>query len=230
MPTSNSQHDKVPAWVWCSLVPAFGALSIIYAGVKSKTQRWIYLGLGIFVAALVLASHELAVVVWVAQIVTAFYLRRSFLKKVVPTEHLSTYGQVASLPGLGGKVDINRCSKDELVRVLGLPIVYANNIELIQNEGYLFTHLEELSEIAGLPESYLSRIEPLVMFTYDCRRDSQFSWRRVNSFDVDELIAVGVHLNNAERIVAERQKGDFKSVADLQKRTKISFKDLEVLL
>jgi len=232
MSTSNSWFEKIPAWVWCSLIPTFGALAIVYAGVKSNTPRWMYLGIITFMASLVFSSHGLAAVIWIAQIATAFYLRRSFLVKTIPYGYPSSGDQrlTKSLTSFREKLDINRCSKDELVQVLGLPIVYANDIEFLQSEGYLFTYLEELSEIAGLPESYLKRIEPLVMFTYDSRRDFQSSWRRANSFGVDELVAAGVQLNVAEKIVVERQKGDFKSVLDLRKRTKVSFQALEMLL
>lgn len=232
MSTSNSWLEKVPAWVWCSLIPTFGALAIVYAGLKSNTSRWIYLGITTFIASLILSSHGLAAVIWIAQIATAFYLRKSFLVKTMPDGYLPLGDQrlTRSLNSFHGKLDINRCSKDELVQVLGLPIVYANDIEFLQSEGYLFTYLEELSEVAGLPESYLKRIEPLVIFTYDSKRDFQSSWRRANSFGIDELVTAGVQLNVAERIVVERQKGDFKSVLDLRKRTKVSFQDLEMLL
>jgi hypothetical protein len=57
-------------------------------------------------------------------------------------------------------MDINIYSRDEMVWHLGLPILYANDIDAIRTEGYRFTCIEELSEIAGLPESYLPKLQP----------------------------------------------------------------------
>ena len=119
------------------------------------------------------------------------------------------------------KIDINSCSHDELVHKLGLPIVYANDLKSLAQEGYIFTHLEELSEVAGIPESYLKQIEPLIAFHYNIHKESDVSWRRLNSFSVDELVACNLEETTAEKIVSERNKGIYKSLIDVRKRTGI---------
>ena len=57
-----------------------------------------------------------------------------------------------------GKIDINQCTKDQMVYDLGLSIIYANDIEILRNEGYIFTDIDELAEVVGIPESVLRRI------------------------------------------------------------------------
>lgn len=134
--------------------------------------------------------------------------------------------QADNLPRFGGKktLDINTCSKDEMVKILGLPIVYANHIESLQNEGYIFTHLEELSEIAGIPESYLPKIAPLINFSYDEKLENYLSWRRVNTFSQEQLIELGLSMEVAQKIVKERHKnGGYQSVMDIKKRTGFPF-------
>ncbi|XWK85653.1 MAG: helix-hairpin-helix domain-containing protein [Phormidium sp.] len=129
-----------------------------------------------------------------------------------------------------GKVDINNCSKDDLVNLLGLPIVYANDIESLQKEGYIFTHLEELHEIAGIPENYLPRLAPLVTFSYDYKKEAHSSWKRLNVMSVQELIASGLESEVAFQIVAERQKrGEYKSAIDIKRRTNLPFIPIGIL-
>lgn len=240
----SSGRKPIPVWVWCSLIPTFGGLSIAYAGRKSHTSQWVSLGLGIFALAIALNSYPVATGIWLFQIVVAFSIKDKFLAKTLPSQNYSTissYPAAQSLPHLDrahlhgthlhGKLDINTCSKDEMIRRLNLPIVYANDIEAIRKEGYQFTHIEELSEIAGLPESYLSKLQPLILFAYDIRKDDYFSWRRLNTCSISELAAFGVTEDIAQAIVSERlSRGDYRSVVDVKKRTGLPFKAYQSLL
>lgn len=234
MSDSSSWLKRTPFWVWCSLIPTFGGLSIAYAGRKSNTSQWVSLGLGICAMAIALGSYPVAAGIWIFQIAVAFSIKDKFLAKTLPSQSYSTIADHKTaqvLAGLHGKVDINNCSKDEMIRRLDLSIIYANNIESIRNEGYQFTHIEELSEIAGLPESYLSKLQPLIMFAYDVRKDDYFSWRRLNTCSIPELAAFGVSEDIAQKIVSERMnRGDYQSVVDVKKRTGLPFKAYQSLL
>jgi DNA uptake protein ComE-like DNA-binding protein len=226
---------QIPAWVWCSFIPTLGGLSLVYAGRKSHTSEWIYLGLGICAAAIALGSYPVAGAIWIFQIAVAFSLKDKFLTKTLPAQ--SSYASFSDpkaarlLAEKHGKLDINTCSKDEMIRRLGLPIVYANDIDAIRTEGYMFTYLEELSEIAGLPESYLHKLQPLITFSYDIRKEDYFSWRRMNTCSVPELMAFGVTEEIAGAIVTERlNHGDYKSVVEVKKRTGLPFRAYQSLM
>jgi DNA uptake protein ComE-like DNA-binding protein len=231
-PSSWLKHT--PVWVWCSLIPTFGGLSIAYAGRKSKTSQWVALGLGICTMAIALSSYPVAVGIWIFQIAVAFSIKDKFLAKTLPSQSYSTitnHKTAQLLANLHGKLDINTCSKDEMIRRLDLSIIYANDIESVRKEGYQFTHIEELSEIAGLPESYLSKLQPLIMFAYDIRKDDYFSWRRLNTCSIPELTAFGVTEDIAQKIVSERlNRGDYQSVVDVKKRTGLPFKAYQSLM
>jgi DNA uptake protein ComE-like DNA-binding protein len=222
------QSQTTPTWVWLSFIPLFGALAIVSAGHKSKTPNWIYLGLGVSVTALITLSTSYAVLVWLFQIAASFYIKTAFLSKTRPQIHtvgLNNLSENQFLPTNTESIDINSCSKDELVRCLGLPIVYANDIKSLQDEGFLFTHLEELSEIAGLPESYLKQLEKRLIFLYDSRKDIDASWRRVNVCSVEDLTALGIKIEVANKIIQERDtKGEYRSVMDIKRRTNTPFK------
>jgi hypothetical protein len=88
--------------------------------------------------------------------------------------------------------------KNDLVHGLDLPIVYANEIDSMKQEGYNFTSLEELSELIGIPEATLTRIEPLVVFGFDINKEIHHFWRRLNVLSIDELVSLGLHINAAK--------------------------------
>lgn len=54
-----------------------------------------------------------------------------------------------------------------MVYYLNIPIVYANNIDAIRRQGYLFSHVEELHKIASLPVNYITQLSPFITFSYD---------------------------------------------------------------
>ncbi len=212
---------KIPNWVWFSFIPIFGGLSLVYAGNKAKTRSWIWLGLGITGIGCLLSYTEIFPLVWIFQIGTSFYLKKKFLLKTGLKRIAITDRQTANIVAeYRGKIDINTASKDELVYDLDMPIVYANNIEMMRQEGYIFTYVEELTEIAGIPETYVRKIEPLVTFSYNINQDLDISWRRLNSYSKSQLIESGISSEAAGKIVAEREKnGSYNSIIDVKRRT-----------
>ncbi|MFN6475427.1 helix-hairpin-helix domain-containing protein [Nostoc sp. DedQUE07] len=226
MSQSKSWFQQTPAWVWLSLIPTLGGFAIVYAGYKSKTKTWVILGISISILALALSANSLAFAPWIAQIGIAFYLKKSYLIKTYPKNlPIPEEQELAKLvANTREKIDINECSKHELVNYLGLPIVYANNIESLMNEGYVFTHVEELIEIAGIPEKQVDRITPLITFRYNYKKEADCSWKRLNTYSTDELTTCGLDGAIAEQIVAERQqRGEYKSLIDVKQRTGLPF-------
>ena len=225
-----SWFDQTPQWVWWSCFPALGGGAIAYAGVKSGSNIWIGVGAGFVAGAIIFSSTPLlsnfATIIWIAQIATAFALKREYLAKTYPKDLALPDDPklFAAIAAHRPKVDINTCSKNDLVNVLGLPIVYANDIDSLRAEGHIFTSLEELHDILEISNTTLKRIEPMVVFSYDYRQESGYSWKRINSMNVDELIGLGIEPQVAGAIAAERQsRGEFKSVMDIKKRTGIPF-------
>jgi DNA uptake protein ComE-like DNA-binding protein len=223
-----SWFDQTPAWVWWSFVPALGGGAIAYAGVKSGSNIWIGVGAAFVAGAIILAplSETAVVVIWIAQVSTAFALKREYLAKIYPKnlplpEDPKLFKTIAASRT---KIEINSCSKNDLVNVLGLPIVYANDIESLRNEGHIFTSLEELHDILEIPNTTLQKIEPMVTFSYDYRQEVEYSWKRVNSMSVEDLTMMGIDAKVAIAIFDERQRrGDFKSIMDIKKRTGMPF-------
>ncbi len=226
---SSSPLKQIPQWFWWSLCPVFGALTIAYAGYTTKTDRWLQIGSGIC-AILLLASicgqSWLVYLAVPAQLAIAMNIKNSYLIKSAPKGTLlPTDRHTARLiADIKGKVDLNKCSKDDLVYKLGLPIAYANNIELIKAEGYMFLHLGELTSLADVPEQYCEAIEPLIVFNYyEEQSTDPIDWQRLNVLPISELVELGLDRQSAEVIYNERQlHGAYRSLVEVKRRTGLS--------
>jgi len=214
-----------------------GGGAIAYAGSHTKSKTWIGIGAGFVAVAVIIYSipflSKLAFLVWIAQIGTAFLLKREYLIRTFPKNHLLPDDPklLAAIALHRPKVDINTCSKNDLVNILGLPIVYANDIASLKAEGFIFTSIEDLHDILEIPNSTLSRIAPIVAFSYDYRQEAGYSWKRFNSMSAEDLIILGLEQKVALAIAAERKnRGEFKSVMDIKKRTGIPFRAFSQLV
>ncbi len=224
-------QNKSTGWILLGLIPGFGGLAITYAGAQLNRQGWILTGLSFTVLSLLFGSHNIFTIIWLGQIGMTLYVyqraNRLGLESSKPQEKL----QPLIAGKNGAKIDINNCSKHDLVYELGLPIVYANNIETLVNDGYMFTHLEELVEIAGLPSSYIPKLVPYVVFSYDVSKEHDLSWRRVNSYSLEDLTILGIEVKVAEKLIAERAKnGDYRSVIDIRNRTGIPVRNYQQII
>jgi hypothetical protein len=222
---SSAALKRIPDWIWWSLCPVFGALTIAYAGYLTKTTKWLQIGGGISAIGLLAALSGQSWLVYLAvpiQFGIAMSIKNSYLIKSAPRGTiLPTDRHTAELiANVRGKVDINKCLKDELVHVLGLPIVYANNIELVKAEGYMFTHVEELTELADVPEKYCQAIEPMIAFNYYEKSADPIDWQRLNVLPMSELVELGLDRASATAICNERQlHGAYRSLVEVKRRT-----------
>jgi Helix-hairpin-helix motif len=226
---SNESLKQIPQWVWWSLCPVFGALTIAYAGYLTKTNRWLKIGLATSAATLlasIIGLSGLVLIATLVQFVIAISIKNTYLIKIAPRGTiLPTDRQTAKLiADIRGQVDINQCSKDDLVHVLGLPIVYANNIESIKAEGFQFIQIDDLRELADVPAQHCQTIEPLVAFRYYETSPSEglVSWQRLNILALSELVELGLDRASATVICNERQlHGTYRSLIEVKRRTGI---------
>lgn len=119
-------------------------------------------------------------------------------------------------------VDINRCSIDDLVHLVGIPSIYADNIDLIRSAGYQFLDLEDLIQLADIPEDYCRKIEPLIAFIYyeQSTEISPTNWQQLNILSQEELIELELDPSIATKICDERkQNGEYRALVEIPKRT-----------
>lgn len=120
------------------------------------------------------------------------------------------------------KLDVNNCSINDLVHIVGLLPNYAESIALIRAEGYQFLGLEDLTELADLPEDYCQKIEPLISFHYYDRSENFYptNWQQLNSLSMEELIESELDPDIARKIYDERhQNGVYRALVEVKRRT-----------
>jgi uncharacterized protein with PQ loop repeat len=234
---SSSALKRIPDWIWLSLIPVFGAAAIAYAGYTTKTSRWLQIGGGATAVCLLAAIFGQTWLIYLAvpiQFALAMNIKNAYLIKTAPKgKILPSDRETAKLIAeIKGKVDINKCSKDELVYRLGLPIVYANNIESILNSGIMFLHIEDLNKLAEVPEQLCDTIEPMVMFNYyETGAVDANDWQRLNSLPMSELVELGLDRQSAEVICNERQlHGAYRSLVEVKRRTGVPISSYKHLL
>ncbi|WP_373542610.1 hypothetical protein [Chamaesiphon sp.] len=89
-------------------------------------------------------------------------------------------------------------------------------------EGYQFLGLEDLTELADLPEDYCQKIEPLISFHYYEESENFYptNWRQLNSLSMEELIESELAPNIATKICDERhQNGAYRALVEVKRRT-----------
>jgi DNA uptake protein ComE-like DNA-binding protein len=217
-----------PSWVWWAWVPVFGSAAIVFAGYQTRIKSWTAAGFVAFWASfLSIAVMYLPTVVglvWLGQIAFAWLYRQEYILRTAPKGAYKPRDSqtAAKLAAIYGPSDINNISKDEMVSFLGIPIVYANVIEELREEGLCFNDLGELKDIAGIPGEYVDHLAPILTFGVRAQEILNYSWHRLNTSSVEELVIFGLETNVAQKMVRERTlNGAFKSVLDVKQRTGI---------
>lgn len=226
--TDELATAPTPSWVWWAWVPVLGSAAIVFAGYRTRLKSWTVTGFvalwASFLSVTVIYLPTLAGLVWLGQIVFAWLYRRDYILRTAPkgTYKPRDSQTAAKLATIYGPSDINNISKDEMVSFLGIPIIYANVIEELREEGVCFNDLSELKDIAGIPGEYLDHLAPILAFGVRAQQMLNYSWHRLNTSSVEELVIFGLETNVAQKIVRERTlNGSFKSVLDVKQRTGI---------
>jgi DNA uptake protein ComE-like DNA-binding protein len=222
---SDRWFSQTPLWVKLSWIPLLGNGALIWAGLKAKNPLLTIIGGALFAGfgGIFLTNlYQFIQYIYILQVVIAYSFKTDFLIRTFP-DHLalpSDTGLAQKVISWRGKIDINSCSKDDLVRGLGISLIYANDIFVLRESGHIFTHAEELTEMIGIPESTVNRIKSVITFSYNQMQESYVSWRRANNLSLAELTMIGLELPVAEAIIRERNRGgQYKSIVDITKRT-----------
>ena len=211
-----TQKSEVSNLFWLTFIPLFGSIALVRESNLLSDRKFVQMGWASFAISIILSAGDALFLAWMAQVGIAIWFRSQHL--VMPAKPFRP-------------IDFNTCSKDEMVRTLGLPIVYANDIELARTEGFIFTHAEELTEIAGIPEEQVRRIASKIFFTYDEKKDGIDSWRRVNILSAEDFQRLGLSASSAHKLITEREnKGDYRSAIDIKRRTGLPLRSYQCLL
>lgn len=92
------------------------------------------------------------------------YLRTAILKD--PHYRLRSTREIAVAAALGVKIDANRASVDDWLRLPGLSIHQARSLVDLNRSGVQFYCLEDIAAALGLPLQQIQPLEPLLSFRY----------------------------------------------------------------
>jgi DNA uptake protein ComE-like DNA-binding protein len=152
------------------------------------------------------------------------FLRKKQLQKRLqqdPYYRMQSLEEVAMAVSLGIKIDVNRATVDDWLRLPGISIHQGRSLVQLTNQGVQFYSIEDVAAALGMPVQRLQPLEAILGFAYYAPElvPQQIN---VNQVGLGELMAFGIEQAIAQRIITERQRGPYRNMADLQGRVSLS--------
>ena len=152
-----------------------------------------------------------------------FNFRKQSLKQQIlndPLYRFQSLAEVAIAAELGVRIEVNQATVDEWLRLPGFSIHQAKMLVELTTMGMQFLSVADLAAALNIPVQRLQPLTPILSFTfYD--QESLLSPQRlaVNHADVSQLLSIPfIEMDLAQRIVSERNQGDYRNLVDFQKR------------
>ncbi|HEY9762583.1 MAG TPA: ComEA family DNA-binding protein [Trichocoleus sp.] len=138
-----------------------------------------------------------------------------------PHCRFTSYEEVGLAAQLGFRLDVNRATVDDWLRLPGLSIHQARLLVALSQSGVPFHCLEDIAAALGVPEATLNALAPVLDFRYyDPGAVSAPRTVNVNRATVEQLCQVPkIDPQTARAIVYERDwRGLFSNAAAFQQR------------
>ena len=144
-----------------------------------------------------------------------------------PYYRFQSLEEVAIASELGIKIDVTQASIDDLLRLPGISIHQARTLVELIKTGVEILSIEDLSAALNIPLSRLQPLKPILAFSY-YDPDSLLTPQKINinTATLEQLQQIPLITNSiAQKIIKNRQQqGDYKNLADLQKRLALNAK------
>jgi DNA uptake protein ComE-like DNA-binding protein len=148
-----------------------------------------------------------------------------------PYYRFQNFAEVAQASQLGIKIDVNRASVDDWLRLPGISIHQAKSLVQLSHGGMQFYAIEDVAAALGLSVQRLQPLTPILQFCYyDPSLRPQLL--NANSASVEDLLTIpGMEPAIAHQLVRERvTAGTYQNLSQLQQRLNLSGTILEQLL
>lgn len=128
--------------------------------------------------------------------------------------------QLAAAQGM--RLDVNRASLDDWLRLPGFSIHQARLLAQLTQIGVQFHCLEDIAAALNLPCHQLQPIAPILQFCH-YEDDLSLTVISLNSAPLEHLLQLpGITRSLAEQILADRQShGSFRNLVELQQRLQL---------
>lgn len=141
-----------------------------------------------------------------------------------PYSRLQSLQEVNVAAELGIRIDVNRATIDDWLRLPGLSIHQARTLVQLSGSGVQFYAIEDVAAALGLPVRTLAPLSPVLQFChYDPDSAVAPPTLAVNQASLEQLQRLpGMSPAIAAAIVQARRQRPFTSLADLQHRLRVS--------
>jgi len=152
-----------------------------------------------------------------------FNFRKQSLKQQIlndPLYRFQSLAEVAIAAELGVKIEVNQATVDEWLRLPGLSIHQAKLLVELTKMGMQFLSVADLAAALEIPVQRLQPLTGILSFTF-YEKESLLSPQRlaVNRADLSQLLNIPfIEMDLAQRILLERNQGDYRNLVDFQKR------------
>lgn len=146
-----------------------------------------------------------------------------------PYYRMQSLEEVSWAAEIGVAVDVNRATVDDWLRLPGISIHQARSLASLTERGVQFLSLEDLAAALNLPIQRLQPLASVLNFSYYSPQ-LQYQRLNVNQATGQELTELAIAPELVQRIITERDRGDYQDFGDLQQRLSLSGEQVMALL
>ena len=143
-----------------------------------------------------------------------------------PQHRLRSGQEARHAAALGWRLDVNRASADDWLRLPGIGAAQVDLLVRLQQGGVQLSGPEDLQRLLDLPAAQLAQWEPLLLFRWygdampPAQRQARVDLNQASAAQLERLLP---QLNGERRarLLRERQRLPFQDLADLQQRLQL---------
>ena len=150
-----------------------------------------------------------------------------------PGLRLTTAEEVRHAAALGWRLDANRATASDWLRLPGISPHQVDLLLRLQAGGVQLSGPDDLQQLLELPEAQIRCWEPLLLF----RWYGEPATPQARQLDLNRASASQIHTaiteltpERCQRLVRERQRAPFRDLADLQQRLQLPASVVETLI
>lgn len=150
-----------------------------------------------------------------------------------PGLRLTTAAEVRHAAALGWRLDVNRATAPDWLRLPGISPHQVDLLLRLQAGGVQLSGPDDLQQLLELPGDQIRCWEPLLLFRWygepATPQARQLDLNRASASQIHTALA-GLTPERCQRLVRERQRAPFRDLADLQQRLQLPAALVEELI
>jgi len=140
-----------------------------------------------------------------------------------PYYRFRSYEELQAAARLGVRIDVNRATVDDWLRLPGLSIHQARTLSTLVQQGVALMSLDDVAAALGLPLARLLPLAPILEFCYYETPAALSQELDLNQASGPQLMQIpGIPPDLVRRLLYDRRLGPYRSWADLQQRLRLT--------